>query len=324
MINYGPYQISPPFGGTMIGNRVTLITALLTTAFALGAAALAQIPTTDIMVMDLPAEAEGVTVVAAEDVTNLTNDDFYDNEPSFSPDGAAVYYTTEHVGRELDVFRHAFAANEEVQVTNTVESEFWPQVVPGGENIAAVVLEADGVAERLWQFGLDGSDPTVTPENVYGVEYYTFVDADTVAFILESETATGEPLRLEIVDLATGDTHEVAEPVAPMVEKVPGQEAVGFIVPSEDGNHSLSVYDLASGETRELTKTLPHVERGTFLPGGSVIAAQNNVIYRWQEGQEGWEPYLDFSETEIFGIGHIAISPDGSQLTAVFTKYLEE
>lgn len=291
-----------------------------TLMLTLGALGLAQPPSTDVLLVPLPDAAEAPMTVAAGDVTYLTANDLYDNQPSFTPDGSAILYVSVDEAGQTDIYRYDLASGEAVLVTDTPESEFSPQVTPDGEHIAAVRIEADGVTQRLWQFDLDGQNPMATPENVERVGYYTFVNPDTLAFIIVAETESGEPLSLQTADVATGETAMRAEPVGVGLQKVPGQDAVSFVQRLEDGGSSLSVFDLATGEIRDLTPTLPEVDAHAWLPDGTLLAAQDSVIYRWQEGMEGWQPYLDFSEAGIGNIGRLAVSPDASQLAFVITK----
>lgn len=298
-------------------------TFLLTTLLAGAMTALAQAPSTDVLLVPLPGGAEDVTTVAADDVIYLTDNDTYDNQPSFTPDGSAVLYVAEDASGQTDIYRYELASGKATQVTDTKASEFSPQVTPDGEHISAVRIEADEVIQRLWQFDLEGENAEARPKDIYRVGYYAFAEPETLAFVIVAETESGEPLSLEVAGVDAVTTEKVAEPVGVGVQRVPNEAAVSFIQRNEDGSSSLSVYDLESGETRVLTETLPEVDAHTFLPGGAVLAAQDTIIYRWQEGQNTWKPYLDFSEAGVTGIGRLAVSSDGNQLAFVINKDTE-
>lgn len=298
-------------------------TFLLMTLLAVAMTALAQAPSTDVLLVPLPEGAEDVTTVAAGDVTYLTDNNTYDNQPSFTPDGSAVLYVAEDASGQTDIYRYELASGEATQVTDTKASEFSPQVTPDGEHISAVRIEADGVTQRLWQFDLEGENAEARPKDIYRVGYYAFAEPETLAFVIVAETESGEPLSLEVAGVDAATTEKVTEPVGVGVQRVPNEAAVSFIQRNEDGSSSLSVYNLESGETRVLTETLPEVDAHTFLPDGAVLAAQDTTIYRWQEGQNTWKPYLDFSEAGVTGVGRLAVSPDGNQLAFVISKDTE-
>lgn len=296
--------------------------AVLVTAFACGAVASAQAPSTDILLVALPAEPTGVTTLTADEITYLTDNDRYDNQPSFTPDGSALLYVAADEAGQTDIYRYTLATGEAAQVTDTPASEFSPQVTPDGEHITAVRIEADGVTQRLWRFGLGGGDAQPSPEDVYRVGYYAFADPDKLALVRVDEETNGLPLSLHLTDLATGETQQLAGDVGVGVQKVPGQDAVSYVRQLEDGTSTIEVFNVTSGETRELVATLPEIDAHTFLPDGSILAAEDTMVYRWREGQE-WTPYLDFSEAEVSGVGRLAVSPDGSQLAFVISKDTE-
>ena len=292
----------------------------MTVVVALIAGAAAQAPSTDVLLVPLPVEGDAPTTVSADDVIYLTNNDTYDNQPSFVPDGSAILYVSEDETGQTDIYRYEVASGEAARVTETQESEFSPQVTPDGEHITAVRIEADGVTQRLWRFDLEGGDAQPNPENVDRIGYYAFVDPDNLALVRVDEETNGLPLSLDLTDLATGETQQLAGDVGVGVQKVPGQAAVSFVQRLEDGSSAIMVFDLESGETRQLVTTLPDVDAHAWMPDGSLIAAQEDVVYRWQEGQEGWEPFLDFGETDVSGINRLAVSPDGSLLAFVISK----
>ena len=292
----------------------------MTLIVALGAGAAAQAPSTDVLLVPLPVEGTAPTTVSADNVTYLTNNDTYDNQPSFTPDGSALLYVSEEETGQTDIHRYDVASGEAARVTETQESEFSPQVTPDGEHIAAVRIEADGATQRLWRFDLEGGNAQPSPENVDRVGYYAFVDPDNLALVRVDEETNGLPLSLHLTDLEGGETRQLAGDVGVGVQKVPEEAAVSFVQRLEDESSAIMVFDLESGETRQLVPTLPEVDAHAWMPDGSLIAAQENVVYRWQEGQEGWEPFLDFGETDVSGINRLAVSPDGSLLAFVISK----
>ena len=300
---------------------ILLILSFLILTF--GVATFAQPPSTDVLLAPLAAVSGDAVSVAAADVTRITDNDVYDNQPSFTPDGAAVLFVAADETGATDIFRYDLTTGETLQVTDTLESEFSPQVTPDGEHITAVRIEADGETQRLWQFGLDGQDAQVLLEDVARVGYYAFVNPDTLALVRVDEETNGLPLSLHSSDLATGETVQVAEDVGVGVVKVPGRDAVSFVKRLEDGSSMIQLYDAASSETSDLVATLPEVDAHAWLSDGTLLAAQDGTLYSWQEGQEDWQPYLEFSAAGVGGIGRLAVSPDASQLAFVISKETE-
>ena len=84
------------------------------------------------------------------------------------------------------------------QVTNTPESEYSPTVTPDGRHISVIRVESDGT-QRLWQFTLDGREPTVLCPGIKPVGYHAWADASVlVLFVLGAAGAASD---------ATGSRH---------------------------------------------------------------------------------------------------------------------
>src|SRR5262245_49756668 len=79
---------------------------------------------------------------------NISNSPGYDNQPSFTPDGAAVLFTSVRGDHKPDpknpaatgseIYRYEIAANRLSQVTHTAESEYSPTVTPDGAHISVI------------------------------------------------------------------------------------------------------------------------------------------------------------------------------------------
>ena len=57
---------------------------------------------------------------------NITRSPGYDNQPSFTPDGRAILFTSMRGGTQTDIYRYDVASGETARVTNTPESEYSP------------------------------------------------------------------------------------------------------------------------------------------------------------------------------------------------------
>lgn len=301
--------------------RTTLALLAILIIGLIGSGVFAQ-DSTDILLIDLPGmPTDAPYMVSADAVTYLTDNDSYDNQPSFTPDGAAVLYVAMQEDGQTEIFRYDLAAGEAEQLTRTEESEFSPVVTPDGEHISAVRIEADGVTQRLWQFDLAGQNAEPLPENVERVGYYSYANADTVVFFIVGEGEGGQPFTLESANVTTGDTETITENIGVGVQKVPSQEAVSFIQTGAEGETTINVLDVSTGDISTLTETLPEVSAHTWLPDGTVLMAQDSTVYSWQEGQESWQPFLDFNEANLSGpLSRMAVSPDGSKLALVMTR----
>ena len=116
-----------------------------------------------------PLSVQGGRVEIGKPV-NISDSPGYDNQPSFTPDGASVLFTSVRPERKpdpangaaigSDIYRYDLAGKTISRVTNTPESEYSATVTPDARHISVIRVESDGT-QRLWQFTLDGSEPTV-------------------------------------------------------------------------------------------------------------------------------------------------------------------
>src|SRR5262245_53006272 len=129
---------------------------------------------------------------------NISNGPGYDNQPSFTPDGRSVLFTSIRGGRQTDIYRYDIAARSVARVTDTPESEYSPTLTPDRAHISVIRVEADGT-QRLWQFTKEGKEPQLVLPDVKPVGYHAWIDAQTLAlFVL------GQPATLQLADTRSG------------------------------------------------------------------------------------------------------------------------
>src|SRR5262249_19832508 len=135
---------------------------------------------------------------------NITHTPGYDNQPSFTPDGAGLLFTSNRGGTQTDIYRYDIAAATTARLTDTPESEYSPTVTPDGKHLSVIRVEGDGT-QRLWRFTLEGTEPELVLERVKPVGYHAWADDHTVAlFVL------GQPTTLQLADTRSGNAVEVS------------------------------------------------------------------------------------------------------------------
>lgn len=272
--------------------------ALLTTA---AAALLAQAPpATDIYLYSLNTRA----------VANVTNRPGYDNQPSFTPDGRAILYTSVRDDGQSDIYRYDLASKATTRVTNTPESEYSATVMPGGTRFSVIRVEKDST-QRLWSFALDGSDPRLVVAPLKPVGYHVWLDANRLAmFVL------GNPNALVVGDLRTGKMDTVARNIGRSLATIPGSAEFSFVDVANRGNH-LRAMNPATHATRDIVDLPRGVQDLVWLADGTLIVGQGTKLFAKKAGSSTFEELADLSSHGLTEITRLAVSPDQKMLAIV-------
>ncbi len=274
-----------------------------------GAAAAEAPPGTDIFLAEII--EQGPLPQVTGEPRNLTRRAGYDNQPSFTPDGSAILYTSIRDG-QADIFRYDVSSATAARVTSTPESEYSPLLMPTGDAISVIRVEADST-QRLWRFPLPaGGNPQLILEDVMPVGYHAWADAGTLAlFVL------GEPPTLQIADTGTGTARVVAKDIGRSLHKIPRSNAISFVDKSAGEDWWIRRLDLASGAITPLVQALPGSEDYAWTPAGTLLMAQGSTLHAWRQGGPGWVQIADFTSAGLESITRLAVSPRGDRLALV-------
>lgn len=95
--------------------------------------------------------------------TNITNNTATDNEPSYSPNGANVVFTTNRDGNN-EIYRMDSDGSSPVRLTNNTASDFSPNYSPDGATI--VFVSARDGNNEIYKMNADGSNQVRLTNNM--------------------------------------------------------------------------------------------------------------------------------------------------------------
>jgi hypothetical protein len=248
---------------------------------------------------------------------NITDRDGYDNQPSFTPDGHSIIYTSERDG-QTDIFRYYLRTDATRQVTRTnPESEYSPTVTPAGDAFSVIRVERDS-SQRLWQFRMDGTAPRLVLTDIEPVGYHAWGNDHTLGlFVLPDSSIPLSTFRL--ADTRSGSSVIIAYNIGRSIHKVPTRNAISFTQRIPD--LWLKEIDLDTHAVRPLVQLLEGNEFYTWLPDGSVLMGHETKLFRWNGEQDAdWEEVADLSGEEIGEISRLAVSPEGDWLAIVAAR----
>jgi dipeptidyl aminopeptidase/acylaminoacyl peptidase len=280
-------------------------------------------PTTDVFVA--PLKVSGNTVTIGSPV-NISSSPGYDNQPSFTPDGASVLFTSVRGdAKQSEIYRYDFGAGASApgagtltRLTETAESEYSPTITPDGRHFSVIRVEADGT-QRLWQFTIDGKTPSLVLTDVKPVGYHAWTDDRTLAlFVL------GKPATLQIADRTTGAATIAATDIGRSIQKIPGRNTISFVLretPANGGAATLTVREI-DPKTRAITTLVPVVSGATeadlaWTPDGLLLMAHNGALHGWRRGDTAWTRLADLEALGLPGVSRMAVSPKGDRIAFV-------
>ncbi|MEO1083784.1 MAG: hypothetical protein AAFY88_06040, partial [Acidobacteriota bacterium] len=178
----------------------------------------------DLYLVDIGAGDAGPTF---GEPLRLTDRAGYDNQPAFSADGSAIFYTSIR-GEQSDIWQIELndgAPSAPRPLFETPESEYSPTPIPSDAAISVIRVEADE-RQRLWRFPLDGGEPSVILPDLMPVGYHAWSadGRELVLFVLD------EPHRLVRVSLDRPDeARTVSADIGRSLHRIPGRDAFSFI-----------------------------------------------------------------------------------------------
>ena len=283
-------------------------TTTLSLALLLAAAPAAAQTATDIYLLEI-AERDG-RVIALGAPARVTDRPGYDNQPAFTPDNAAILYTSIRDG-QADTYRFDIGTGATTRVTSTPESEYSPTPLPAGEGFSVVRVERDST-QRLWSFADDGTDPRLLLESVAPVGYHAWLDERRVGlFVL------GDPPTLRLADVASGRARVVARAIGRSLQAVPGRPSLSFT--QRIGNEWwIRELNVDGRQIRPVAPMQGADEYHAWTPGGALLAAHGTGVYQWESGGIGaWRLVADLAESGLGTVTRLAVSPDGRRVAVV-------
>ena len=264
-------------------------------------------PNPEVYLGDFEYSDGGITI---QNLKNISQSPFYDNQPSFLPDGSGLLFASIRPDESsLDIMHYDIESDSKTWITDLDGGEYSPTVMPGGEYFSAIRSEPE---QLLWKIPLkEGEASVLVPDEIIG--YHAWYDDNTIYTFVLSEPFT-------FVEFKLGDDTQrkvIAENPGRSIHKVPGKSEVSFVDKSDSTNWVVKTYSPETEGLKSLVSTPENSEDMFWINGVTFLIGKANNLMVWNKEESYSGPYKIFDD-ESGQITRLALSPERNKIALVF------
>lgn len=270
---------------------------------------------TEIYLFDLQEKENKITIT---NPVNISNNEGYDNQPSFTEDGMALLFSSFR-DDQADIAKYMIDEGYRTWITDTEESEFSPMPVPGKKKYFTCVRLNNDDSQFLYKYAYKKKSPELLIPNLK-VGYYLWFDSKTmISFVI------GDIETLQVSNFKYKIKYPIQNNIGRSLQKIPataglGANLVSFISLEHEVPEIYAINPLTS-DKKYITDALEGSQDVAWTAKGGLLMAKGNTIYKWNaNSKESWEAIHMDTELLLDGISRIVISPDGSKLAVVVSE----
>lgn len=241
---------------------------------------------------------------------NISNNDGYDNQPSFWDDDTVLFASTR--ADQTDIRRLNINEGSTYKwLTNTpTGSEYSPLRIPGKNAVSAIRLDLDGL-QRLYEYDLKTGESK--PLSDLKIGYHVWFNKD----ILVATVLVENRMDLVVINFKDNSTRTVQKNVGRSLHTIPGGQRINFVDKSNN-NWIIKSIDPISGATDQIADIFQKEEDVCWLDSNTLITGHEKSLYTYDVKNGGeWEPLITFDQEEINNISRIAINKGKTRLAFV-------
>lgn len=262
---------------------------------------------TEVFLFDLNHE-DGVFQLS--NFKNISNNEGYDNQPSFLDNNTILYSRTRN--GQTDIAKYTISNAELQWVCDTEGSEYSPLKIPNQDAVSAIRLDKDGT-QVLRKYSLqDGISKVLVDDIVIG--YHVWFKED----ILASSVLEKDYLSLYISNLSENKNYRHQIKIGRSLHNIPNSNLISYISKEKDSIWEIKSIDPTTGKTNFIVETLPKSEDMCWTLNRNILMAKNSDLYVFDlNSKKKWVKIAQLSDYGITNITRLAVSLDGKMLTVV-------
>lgn len=265
---------------------------------------------TEIYLFDLIESGKSFTI---KNPINISKQTGYDNQPSFTEDGASILFTSFRDGQS-DIAIYDLEQDLRSWLTDTPENEISPMAYPGKKKLFTCIRADKEESQKLYIYAYKGKEPEVLIGDAK-VAYYTWFDKNTLVTY-----ELGDMDAIYVNNFKLKIKYPVQQNTGRSFQRKPGTVLLGFISELHDEPEIYSI-DLKTSKLTYLADALENSLDMAFTTNGNILMAKDNQIYKFRpEEDKEWKNVPIESELPLKQITRLVISPDGKKIAVVVAE----
>ena len=273
---------------------------------------LAQSSNAEIFLFDIDSKDGSIVFVNG---VNISNNESYDNQPSFSIDGKSILFTSARNSGNFDIFEYNIADKTISQLIASENGEYTAKEVD--ENTVMFVREGkNDQGMTVWKFDRRTKKEMQALKNKDPVAYYAFNSkGDALVWIRYA-------FMMHWVNPEKSINRYVANYAQPSVPHlIPGTDKFSFMQRHPDDSLWIKEFDPLTQAVRPIITAKDGEKDYCWMPDGSLLIGSGGKLFRFNEKTDkSWEEVADLENVGIKTITRMAISRDGKRLALVSQK----
>lgn len=278
--------------------------SLLTSLFFLFTFQVFSQSNTEIFLFDLETSPSKIELKNGK---NLSNNEGYDNQPSFLNDRYILFASTRNT--QTDIAKYDMRYDSKSWLNFTEGGEYTPLKIPNKNEVSAVRLDTDG-KQRLYTYNMSNGDSSELIQD-FVVAYYTWFDEN----IIVSAVIEGDELNLYASNLQDRTHRKYATKVGRSFHRIPNSNLVSFISKENENQWQIKSLDPISGVTKVIANTMEGVEDMCWLDSKTILSGKDNILYKLTlKKDNNWKQVATLDANGIEKITRLATNPEGTKL----------
>lgn len=264
---------------------------------------------TDVYIFDIQISDEHIFI---SDILNISNNDGYDNQPSFINKNTIVFSSTNN--GQTDIAEYDIKKHKKTWITSTESSEYSPLKSPLKNTVSAIKMFKNG-DQHLYRYNLKDGSETVLIDNLH-IGYHVWFDKETVILSI----VEGNILSLNVVNIDNKSNKTMVKNIGRSLCKIPKTDLISY-VSKDSKSWEIRSYDPITNTSSFIINTLKGSEDLCWTPNGVIIMAKGNELYKFNpKKDEGWELLGALSDERLTNITRLSVNADASKLALVVEK----